>query len=90
MEYYFDDPADDSDSAEIPKMGYAREFHGEIERTDGSTAPTHYVIGVGHLPIRSDQYPAGFLGTDQEPPVLISGPESCAPEREANRKGKGL
>ena len=26
MEYYFDDPTDDNDSADIPKVGYARKF----------------------------------------------------------------
>ena len=47
VEYYFDDPADDSDSADVPKVGYAREFTGRIERADGSSVPTHYVIGSG-------------------------------------------
>ena len=47
VEYHFDDPDDDSDSADVPKVGYAREFKGEIQRADGSTSPTHYVIGSG-------------------------------------------
>ena len=29
VEYYFDDPTDDTDSADIPKVGYARQFRGE-------------------------------------------------------------
>ncbi|MYF79182.1 MAG: T9SS type A sorting domain-containing protein [Chloroflexi bacterium] len=47
VEYYFDDPTDDTDRADIPKVGYAREFTGEIQRPDGSVVPTHYVIGSG-------------------------------------------
>ena len=29
VEYFFDDPNDDTDSADIPKVGYARQFKGE-------------------------------------------------------------
>ena len=29
VEYFFDDPNDDTDSADIPKVGYARQFQGE-------------------------------------------------------------
>ncbi|MCY3737115.1 MAG: T9SS type A sorting domain-containing protein [Gemmatimonadaceae bacterium] len=29
VEYFFDDPTDDTDSADIPKVGYARQFRGE-------------------------------------------------------------
>ena len=47
VEYYFDDPTDDTDRADVPKVGYAREFTGEIKRPDGSVVPTHYVIGSG-------------------------------------------
>ncbi len=47
VEYYFDDPNDDTDRADVPKVGYAREFTGEIQRPDGSVVPTHYVIGSG-------------------------------------------
>ena len=45
VEYYFDDPADDTDSADIPKVGYAREFR--IRRADGSFAPNSIVVGSG-------------------------------------------
>ncbi|MDE2888875.1 MAG: T9SS type A sorting domain-containing protein [Gemmatimonadota bacterium] len=48
VEYYFDDPNDDTDRADVPKVGYAREFTGEIQRPDGSVVPTHYVIGSGY------------------------------------------
>ena len=47
VEYYFDDPADDTDRADIPKVGYALAFTGEIQRPDGRVTRTHYVIGSG-------------------------------------------
>jgi len=47
VEYYFDDPTDDTDSAEIPKLGYAREFIGRIERADGVNIPVNVIVGSG-------------------------------------------
>ena len=47
VEYYFDDPADDTDSADIPKLGYAREFTGQIQRTDGIVVPVNIIVGSG-------------------------------------------
>ena len=47
VEYYFDDPADDTDSADVPKVGYAREFIGQILRTDGVTIPVNIIVGSG-------------------------------------------
>ncbi len=47
VEYYFDDPADDTDSADVPKVGYAREFIGRILRTDGVTIPVNIIVGSG-------------------------------------------
>ncbi len=47
VEYFYDDPADDSDRADIPKIGYAREFVSEHTRPDGSTFPLNYIIGSG-------------------------------------------
>ena len=47
VEYYFDDPADDTDSADVPKVGYAREFIGQIQRTDGATIPVNIIVGSG-------------------------------------------
>ena len=47
VEYYFDDPTDDTDSADIPKVGYAREFIGQILRTDGVTIPVNIIVGSG-------------------------------------------
>ncbi|MYC14528.1 MAG: T9SS type A sorting domain-containing protein [Gemmatimonadetes bacterium] len=46
VEYYFDDPTDDTDSADIPKVGYAREFKGELILGD-RVVPLHFIIGSG-------------------------------------------
>ena len=46
VEYYFDDPTDDTDSADIPKVGYAREFTGELS-LGGRVIPLHFIIGSG-------------------------------------------
>jgi len=46
VEYYFDDPTDDTDSADIPKVGYAREFKSEI-RVGGRVLPFNYIVGSG-------------------------------------------
>ena len=47
VEYYFDDPTDDNDSADIPKVGYARSFTDQFQRVDGSTAAISLIIGSG-------------------------------------------
>ena len=47
VSYYFDDPSDATDSADIPKVGYAREFTGALQRPDGSALPLSYIIGSG-------------------------------------------
>ena len=46
-EYHFDDPTDDTDSADIPKLGYAREFAGQVLRADGIEAPFNFIVGSG-------------------------------------------
>ena len=56
VEYYFDDPTDDTDSADIPKVGYAREFASEI-RIGGRVLPFNYIVGsgfYGHAPVVPD------------------------------------
>ena len=60
VEYYFDDPTDDTDSADIPKVGYARQFAGEYQRADGSVLPIDFIVG------------SGFYG--REPEVVPDGP----------------
>ena len=47
VQYYFDDPSDDTDSADIPKVGYAREFAGQLRRPDGHVAPIRFIVGSG-------------------------------------------
>ncbi|MDE0712733.1 MAG: autotransporter domain-containing protein [Rhodospirillales bacterium] len=47
VEYYFDDPTDDTDSADIPKVGYAREFAGQLRRPDGHVVPIRFIVGSG-------------------------------------------
>ena len=46
-EYYFDNPADAFDSADVPKVGYARVFTAHIPRPDGSTVPIDFIINSG-------------------------------------------
>ena len=47
VEYFYDDPTDDTDSADIPKTGYARAFAGEVRRPDGSVQPVSFIVGSG-------------------------------------------
>ena len=47
VQYYFDDPNDDSDSADIPKVGYVRQFIVEAGSSDGSVPPIDFIIGSG-------------------------------------------
>ena len=47
VEYYFDDPADDTDSADIPKVGYARQFTRTITTNDGTEIRTNLIVGSG-------------------------------------------
>ncbi len=43
VEYYFDDPSDPNDSADIPKTGFAREFTARV----GPQATINFVVGSG-------------------------------------------
>ena len=47
VEYFWDDPSDDSDRADIPKVGYARAFTGHVQRPDGSAIPVSLIVGSG-------------------------------------------
>ena len=47
VRYYFDDPTDDTDSADIPKVGYARQFTRQYQRPDGVTVSINYIVGSG-------------------------------------------
>ena len=45
--YHFDDPADDTINADVPKMGYARVFTGQIPLPDGSTLSMDVIVNSG-------------------------------------------
>ena len=45
--YYFDNPADDTDSAQVPKVGFAREFTRTTTTMDGSEIRTNLIIASG-------------------------------------------
>jgi len=47
VEYHFDDPTDDTDSVDIPKVGYVRTFSHQVQRADGSTRQISFVVGSG-------------------------------------------
>ena len=47
VEYYFDDPADDTDSADIPKVGYARVFTGSFREPGERFSRGEFIIGSG-------------------------------------------
>ena len=49
VEYYYDDPADDSDRVDIPKVGYARQFSGELS-LGGRVVPLRIIVGSGFYP----------------------------------------
>ena len=45
--YHFDNPDDDTDSAETPKVGYARIFTRYASLPDGTVVPTDYIVNSG-------------------------------------------
>ena len=47
VRYYFDDPTDDTDNADVPKVGYAREFTYESFEAGGGSSSNTLVIGSG-------------------------------------------
>ena len=61
VEYYYDDPADDSDSADIPKVGYARQFSGELS-LGGRVVPLRIIVGSGFYPSSKGSDLVGALG----------------------------
>ena len=50
VEYYFDNPDDDSDSAEIPKTTYIRRQDQGIHFEDGSSVTHTYYVAAGFYP----------------------------------------
>ena len=61
VEYYYDDPADDADDADMPKVGHAREFSGQLPRPDGSAVPIRFIVGSGFY---ASGQQAEFTGRD--------------------------
>ena len=59
VEYHFDDPTDDTDSADIPKVGYARIFVDQFPRADGTTARVEFIVGSGFYGSAPEVGPAG-------------------------------
>ena len=49
-QYYFDNPADDLYSVDVPKVGYARIVTARIPRPDGSTISIDYIVNSGFYP----------------------------------------
>ena len=45
--YHFDSPADETDSAQVPKVGYARQFVRTTTTADGSEIHTNLIIASG-------------------------------------------
>ena len=58
VEYFYDDPTDDTDSADIPKVGYARQFTGELSLS-GRMVPFNFIIGSGYYGRAPDVVPDG-------------------------------
>ena len=68
VEYFYDDPADDTDSADIPKVGYAREFRNEFDFGQG-VVTLHFIVGSGFYGRVSEDVP-GDTRTAVEVTVL--------------------
>ena len=68
--YHFDNPTDDTDSADVPKVGYAREFSGEVLRPDGSYLPFSFIINSGFYRIPGDVSAVRLMETEVEATVL--------------------
>ena len=66
--YYFDNPADDTDSAEVPKVGYARVFTAHIPSPngDGSTIRTDLIVNSGFYLNADSVFVERILGALEE------------------------
>ena len=69
VEYFYDDPTDDTDSADIPKVGYARQFISERTRADGTTLPVNFIVGSGFY-VRESEVVSTVTRTEVEATVL--------------------
>ena len=59
VEYYWDDPNDDTDRADVLKLGYARQFTGQVQRPDGNVVPVDVIIGSGLYGSAAEVDPVG-------------------------------
>ena len=78
VEYFYDDPADDTDSADIPKVGYAREFRNEFD-IGQRVVTLHFVVGSGFYGRVSEDV-SGDNRTEVEVTVLGEAVEGLAVE----------
>jgi len=60
--YHFDNPADDTDSAETPKVGYARIFTRYGSLPDGTIVPTDYIVNSGFYLTPGGEFVRRLLG----------------------------
>ena len=67
--YHFDNPTDDTDGVEVPKLGYVREFTGAIPRADGSNLPFSFIIQSGFYGSATDDV-STLTRTEVEATVL--------------------
>ena len=61
LDYHFDDPTDDTDDADIPKVGFAVELARTITRSDGTETRTSLIVSSGFYP-RAPETGAEQLG----------------------------
>ena len=60
--YHFDNPDDDTDSAETPKVGYARIFTRYGSLPDGTVVPTDYIVNSGFYLTPDGEFVRRLLG----------------------------
>jgi len=61
VQYYYDDPADDTDSDDTPKVGYARQFTGELQAAGGRLLPVNFIVGSGFYLTADGEYAQRLL-----------------------------
>ena len=79
-QYHFDNPNDDTDSADIPKVGYAREFTAHVIQADGTTISVNFVIGSGFYRIPGDPSTIPLMEMEVEATVLGNAVEELTVE----------
>ena len=61
--YHFDNPVDDTDNAQVPKVGYAREFVRTTMTEDGSEVRTNLIIASGFYLTPDGEFVQRILGS---------------------------